>query len=32
MKPDFPTYDHAAAERGWAEMLALFDRNLLRGE
>lgn len=28
MMPDFPVYDHAAAERGWAEMLALFDRNL----
>lgn len=31
MKPDFPVYDHAAAERGWVEMLALFDRNLHRG-
>jgi carboxymethylenebutenolidase len=30
MKPDFPVYDEAAAERGWAEMLALFDRNLRR--
>ena len=30
MMPDFPVYDHAAAERGWAEMLALFDRNLRR--
>jgi carboxymethylenebutenolidase len=28
MKPDFPIYDEAAAERGWAEMLALFSRNL----
>ena len=28
MKPDFPVYDHAAAERGWVKMLALFDRNL----
>ena len=28
MMPDFPVYDHAAAERGWVEMLALFDRNL----
>lgn len=28
MKADFPVYDHAAAERGWAEMLALFARNL----
>lgn len=32
MKPDFPVYDHAAAERGWREMLALFDRNLHHGE
>jgi len=24
MKPDFPVYDHAQAERGWAAMLALF--------
>ena len=31
MMPDFPVYDHAAAERGWVEMLALFDRNLHRG-
>ena len=31
MKPDFPVYDHAAAERGWTEMLALFGRNLHRG-
>ena len=28
MKPDFPVYDEAAAERGWREMLALFDRTL----
>ncbi len=28
MKPDFPVYDQAAAERGWVEMLALFARNL----
>lgn len=28
MKPDFPVYDEAAAERGWSEMLALFDRVL----
>ena len=28
MKPDFPVYDHAAAERGWVEMHALFARNL----
>jgi carboxymethylenebutenolidase len=27
MKPDFPVYDEAAAERGWREMLALFARN-----
>ena len=32
MKPDFPVYDHAAAERGWVEMLALFGRNLRRAE
>ncbi|MEN3974720.1 dienelactone hydrolase family protein [Emcibacter sp. SYSU 3D8] len=32
MKPDFPVYDHVAAERGWAAMLALFARNLRRGE
>ncbi len=31
MKPDFPVYDHAAAERGWVEMLALFARNLRPG-
>ena len=28
MMTDFPIYDEAAAERGWAEMLALFERNL----
>ena len=28
MKPDFPVYDEAAAERGWSAMLALFERNL----
>jgi len=28
MMPDFPVYDHGAAERGWSEMLTLFDRNL----
>lgn len=28
MVPDFPVYDPAAAERGWAAMLALFDRRL----
>ncbi|MDO6414965.1 dienelactone hydrolase family protein [Sphingomonas sp. BIUV-7] len=28
MKPDFPVYDEAAAERGWREMLAFFDRTL----
>lgn len=28
MKPDFPVYDEAAAERGWSEMLALYDRVL----
>ena len=31
MMPDFPVYDHAAAERGWVEMLALFDRSLHHG-
>lgn len=31
MMPDFPVYDHAAAERGWAELLALFDRTLSAG-
>jgi len=28
MKPDFPVYDEAAAERGWTRMLALFERTL----
>ena len=28
MKPDFPVYNEAAAERGWRELLALFARNL----
>jgi carboxymethylenebutenolidase len=28
MKPDFAIYDEAAAERGWREMFALFDRQL----
>jgi carboxymethylenebutenolidase len=28
MKPDFPIYDEAAAERGWKEMFALFGRAL----
>ena len=28
MKPDLPVYDAAAAERGWREMFALFERNL----
>ena len=31
MKPDFPVYDHASAERGWVAMLALFDRTLRHG-
>ena len=31
MKPDFPVSDHAAADRGCVEMLALFDRNLHHG-
>jgi carboxymethylenebutenolidase len=30
MKPDFPVYDEASAERGWAAMLDLFDRRLKR--
>ena len=30
MMPDFPVYEHAAAERGWSEMLALFARSLHR--
>ena len=28
MTPDFPVYDQAVAEQGWAEMLAFFDRTL----
>ncbi|WP_237480591.1 dienelactone hydrolase family protein [Lichenibacterium dinghuense] len=28
MNPDFPVYDEAAAERGWREMLAFFEREL----
>ncbi len=32
MKPDFPVYDHEQAERGWTEMLALFDRTLHQAE
>jgi carboxymethylenebutenolidase len=28
MMPDFPVYDEPAAERGWREMLALFERAL----
>lgn len=28
MKPDFPIYNEEAAERGWRELLALFERNL----
>jgi carboxymethylenebutenolidase len=28
MKSDFPVYDETAAERGWSEMFALFDRVL----
>jgi carboxymethylenebutenolidase len=28
MVPDFPVYDHDSAERGWDEMLGLFDRTL----
>ena len=31
MKPDFPVYDYASAERGWSEMIALFEQNLLAG-
>jgi len=30
MKPDFPVYDHAAAERGWVALFDLFDRRLVR--
>lgn len=29
--PDFPVHDPDAAERGWAEMLALFGRTLHEG-
>jgi carboxymethylenebutenolidase len=32
MMPDFPVFDHAEAERGWAAMRALFARNLRDGE
>nr|WP_292294894.1 dienelactone hydrolase family protein [Marivita sp.] len=28
MKPDFPSYGRAAAERGWREMISFFDRLL----
>jgi carboxymethylenebutenolidase len=28
MMPDFPVYDHEAAEHGWVEMLAFFGRSL----
>jgi carboxymethylenebutenolidase len=28
MKPDMPVYDAAAAERGWNELFALYDRTL----
>lgn len=28
MKSDFPVYDESAAERGWREMLAFFERTL----
>jgi len=31
MKPDFPVYNHAEAERGWVAMLALFARTLRDG-
>lgn len=30
MKPDFPVYDAAQADRGWTALLALFDRTLVR--
>lgn len=30
MKPDFPVYNQPAAERGWQELLALFERTLPR--
>ncbi|KST57278.1 dienelactone hydrolase [Methylobacterium sp. GXS13] len=32
MMPDFPVFDHAAAEQGWSTMLALFGRTLHGGE
>ena len=32
MKPDFPVYDAAAAERGWAALLAFFGRTLDKAE
>ncbi len=28
MVPDFPVYNHEAADRGWKALLALFDRTL----
>ncbi|HEX7782621.1 MAG TPA: dienelactone hydrolase family protein [Sphingobium sp.] len=28
MKPDFPVFNKAASDRGWSELLALFDRVL----
>ena len=31
MKPDFPVFDPAAAERGWRAMLAFLDRELRQG-
>ncbi len=30
MMPDFPVYDPVAAERGWSELLTLFERQLRR--
>lgn len=30
MKPDFPVYDEAAAEQGWQQLLAFFERTLAR--
>jgi carboxymethylenebutenolidase len=30
MKPDFPVYDEAAAERGWTALLDVFVRRLMR--
>lgn len=32
MKPDFPVYDAAAAEHGWLEMLAFFNRELRQAD